>query len=151
VAPKVLTLVIVMRWAVEPPSAQGHQRCTMMRVVAGVGAEVRAATAADAAEVENLTRNSRVQVVKAVVEVSALHAVLPWHLSAASRLEEEEMEVIGESGSHVQVEVPEADSVGHRVPTARRCDKRGRKTRVAPFVVPVQLVLRSAEPQTWWS
>jgi len=45
----------------------------------------------------------------------------------ASHPEEEEMEVIFESGSSVQVGEPAADSVGLQVPTAQLCGKRERK------------------------
>lgn len=129
---KVLTAATETQRAAEPRREQEHQRCMTTTRRAVVGDEVRVATAAAvvAVEVENLTQNSRVQLVKVLAEVSALHAVLPWHPDEASRLEEEEMEVIFESGLCAQVGVAAADSVGHRVPSARRCDKRGRKTQV---------------------
>jgi len=139
VVQKVLTAATETQRAAEPRREQEHQRCMTTTRRAVVGDEVRVATAAAvvAVEVENLTQNSRVQLVKVLAEVSALHAVLPWHPGEASRLEEEEMEVTFESGSCAQVGVAAADSVGHRVPSVRRCDKRGRKTQV----VSVQLVL----------
>jgi len=141
VVQKVLTAATETQRAAEPRREQEHQRCMMTTRWAVVVDEVRVATAAAvvavAVEVENLTQDSRVQLAKVLAEVSALHAVLPWHPGEASRLEEEEMEVIFESGSCAQVGVAAADSVGHRVPSARRCDKRGMKTQV----VSVQLVL----------